>query len=152
MVGFARATSDPLAWYRGPKFSPRLWKELLPCQRLKASGAEQMAPSAPESAMGRENKEPRIRSHQTACLLKSQRQRQAKLDESPWIYFSATSSPLFTRAFLRATRRPLPPRSHRIRESISSSSSSRADEGHYEENEKGSYFHLEAGHHAGPDP
>ena len=28
---------------------------------------------------------------------------------------------------------------------------SRADEGHYEENEMESYFHPEAGHHAGPE-
>ena len=31
--------------------SLRLWKELLPCQRPSASGAEQMAPSVPESAI-----------------------------------------------------------------------------------------------------
>jgi len=36
-------------WYgtEGPS-SLRLWKVLLPCQRPSASGAEQMAPCAPE--------------------------------------------------------------------------------------------------------
>ena len=44
-------------------------------------------------------------------LPKRQRQRQTKLDENLWIYFSVPNSPLLTRAFLRATRRPLPPHS-----------------------------------------
>ena len=30
-------------------------------------------------------------------------------------------------------------------------SRSRADEGHYEENETESYFHPESGHHTGPE-
>jgi hypothetical protein len=77
------------------------------------------------SSVVERKKKPRIRSHQTACLPKSQRQRQTKLDESPWIYFSAPNTPFFTRAFLRAERRPLPPLSHSIRERISSSSRSK---------------------------